>query len=280
MHGDGVPGVAHRVADVPGIETAEVQELLEALAGCSKRRLRLPDRLTVRREHDTRRGGSENAEARDRRRLPFRPAVRPLCRGEGPHLPPGVDEIPGEGESLPVDLHEIGDGADRVTGRRQRVNVELAEAHGAVLGDHPADRHRLDQREPVLAKVVVVHRATGGPVLGDAGDQALLERRHPDANAGIDRAAQPAELVPVVVRYENVGDPLHLELREVVENVAVAEVDEDCFGPRSENVDVACVAEARHARDDAHGSLPDGHRSSLGRGDRCGNDCSPADDDL
>jgi hypothetical protein len=44
-----------------------------------------------------------------------------------------------------------------------------------------------------------------------------------------------------MVCQEDVGDPFDPELREVVEDLAVAEVDEDRVGSRAEDVDVAGV---------------------------------------
>jgi hypothetical protein len=57
----------------------------------------------------------------------------------------------------------------------------------------------------------------------------------------------------VVVRDEDVGDPVDLERVEVVENGAGAEVDEHRLPPSAECVDVARVAETEDARDRVDG---------------------------
>jgi hypothetical protein len=86
------------------------------------------------------------------------------------------------------------------------------------------------------------------------GDELLLDRRHPDADARRGRARQTLHLVAVVMRDEDVGDAVELELREPVEHQAAAEVDEHGLAPVAQDVDVAGVPHDGDAARDGGGA--------------------------
>jgi hypothetical protein len=175
-----------------------------------------------------------------------------------------VDEIAGEREALPVDVDEVRDRAERVPGRRQRMDVDRAVAPRPVFGDRARHRHGLEQREAVLAQVVVVRDLAPLPALVHAGNQLDLAGGRPDPDSRLRRALEPSELVAVVVGQQDVGNPLDAELFEVIERAAVAEVDQDRVAPRPQDIDVARVAEARDGGCDRDRCCSS-HQPSLGR---------------
>ena len=140
-----------------------------------------------------------------------------------------------------------------MTGSRQRVDVERAVAARPVLGDRPRHGDRLEQREAVVAEVVIVVERPGEPVPVDLLDQPPLARRRPDPDPGGRGSRQALELVAVMVREQDVRDSLDSELVQPVERRAGAEVHENGLAARPEDVDVARVAKHRDPRRDLVG---------------------------
>ena len=72
------------------------------------------------------------------------------------------------------------------------------------------------------------------------------------------------------MRQQDVGDAVDAERAEVVEDVAVAEVDEHRLGSGTKHVDVARVAEERHAGRHRSRLRPHSHRREYeARGNGC-----------
>ena len=139
-----------------------------------------------------------------------------------------------------------------MAGRRQRQDVERAKAPRPILIHDPAERHRFEECETVLAKVVDVVERAGLPVLLDTLDEVPFGRRCPDPDACLVRADESLGDVPVVVGEQDVGDAGDAELGEVFEHVAASEVDEDRLVAASQQVDVDGVGEPNDVGRDEH----------------------------
>ena len=158
---------------------------------------------------------ARTAAAERSSRLALDAAVRPLGRGERPDLAAAVEEVAGERDTPAVELDEVGDRADGVARRRQREDVAPRRSGRVRYSvDRPGDRHRLEQREAVLAEVVVVVDRRATPSARSTRAKSSARRAAPRSGSPRRRRARkPLQLVAVVVRDEDVSDPARRRAR-------------------------------------------------------------------
>jgi hypothetical protein len=217
----------------------------------------------VRRQEHIRLTVGEERAGDARRDLPLGSRVRPLRRRERPHLASVVEEVAREREPASVELEEVRDRAGRVAGSRQREELERPVAPQPVLGDGAGDRNRVEEREPVVAEVVVVVERPDQPVAVDAVDQLPFDRGCPDPHTGVRGPLQALHLVAMVMREHHVGDALDPERAQLVEHAAASPVDDERFRSGPQHVHVARVPDQNDPRHD----LLD-HVASLGAAGR------------
>jgi hypothetical protein len=171
-------------------------------------------------------------------------------------------------DGLAVAIELVRYRTDRVARGRHDPQLDAAVHRRAVLGHGRRDRNRLEEREPVLAQVVVVLQPPSRPHGLDIGEQVDLHGRHVNRDAQLDRTRKTLALVPVVVGHHYVRDAVDPEGVEHIEGEARAEVDRhrgaDPRGVlRGDEVDVARVLDEVDAardlgrsscRNDAHES--------------------------
>jgi hypothetical protein len=178
--------------------------------------------------------------------------VCPLGSGQRPDLARRGDEIAGEREPPVVQVDEIAHRAHRVTRRRQGQHVERPVPCRPVLPDDAVDGDAVEERETVLAEVVVVVERPSGPVLVDGVDQPAFGGRRPDPDPGLAGTREPLRDVAMMVGQEDVGDAVDPEVGQVVEDGAGAEVDEDRLAIPAQDVDVCGVRVPENVRLELH----------------------------
>jgi len=219
--------VLELVEDVRPAAQPDLGEICQPLAGQPRRGNRVVHRLAVARQQHVGLVRQQLSQRRDGEDGAFHTDVRPLQGGRRPHRARPVDQVARESKAPAAEVHEVRDAARGVSGGRDRRDVEMADAPGAVLRHRAGDLDRLQQSEAVLSQVVVVRQGTALPVLVDVGDQVPLDRRHPDPRAGRRQGGQPLHLVAVMVGHDHVGDTVHPQLAEVVQPAARSGVDGD-----------------------------------------------------
>ena len=138
-------------------------------------------------------------------------------------LPSPWTRSPVNASRRPSELDEVGDRAGRVARRRQRVDVDAA------VASRSGTRRRRRRPAPTRAarsgpragrsRCRSVRRRQCSSTLGDElGARAAAPRRGCPASTA---RREPADLVAVVMRDEDVRHPVDPELVEVVEHVAV-----------------------------------------------------------
>ena len=119
----------------------------------------------------------------------------------------------------------------------------IARMDRGVIRQRARNRDVLEQREAILAVVVVVGDWPSLPVCAHLAEQILLDERDPDADPGFNRSLQALNLVAVVVRDVDVGDAVDADRAQLIEHVTGAEVDRDRLVAAAQQVDVAGVLE-------------------------------------
>ena len=140
--------------------------------------------------------------------------------------------------------------------RGQHIRLDVTVVTALVLGHDPRDRNLLEEREAVLAEVVIVVEPACLPTAVDPVDQLLLEGGT-QIRSRFRGARQPLHLVAVVAAIEEVGDAANAEVVESVEYRTAAEVDEHRLVATTEDVTLP-VAKPR----DTCCDLLDGHLPS------------------
>ncbi len=93
----------------------------------------------------------------------------------------------------------------------------------------------------VLTDVVVEIESSCLPKLVRVPEDVLLDRRHPDAHASIDRSLEPFDLIAVMVGDQDVGEVVDAERGQLFEGRPAAEIDGDASPTGAQNVHVARI---------------------------------------
>ncbi len=93
-------------------------------------------------------------------------------------------------------------------------------------------------------------------MLVDRREQVPLDRWDPDPDPVRRRAGQALALVTVVMRHQDIRDPIHPDVGQMVEDIAAPEVDQGGVAAGPDHVNVAGVLEAN----DILGDRRCGHR--------------------
>ena len=157
--------------------------------------------------------------------------------------------VAAEGQPAVADLQKIGHPAGTVAAGFDAADLAAAPLEQVRLGNVAVQRDRLDRRTHVARAVNRVGIAQLRPHLAEATgllEQCPLRLRRGHLGAEGLQPGVALALLAMVMREQHPIDPLHADLAQMVQDAAVAQVDQQGRLAVAEHVDVAGIAPDEH----------------------------------